>query len=632
MNKGFRFLVAAAAVAAAAGDGFAATNNSGNNPAFLAVQMVSNGWNDQGRDTIDIGVDIGADGTYDYWMSEDASFVREGATDRPAITPEDWMNALIVLDQYAGQMAKIQIVDRSDQYYIAVNSIRLNNADGAVVENPVPNGWFEDSPALTGWTVLEGNLSAGELIEEDTGVELTPNSTHIFNTGETGEGTAVIESDAFELTPVSSFIYGTFAGASSTFFDKPGAWGSENGVKVYVDVGTGSEDPDGEYTPGVDVPLTGMLYDDQNLNRISLQAAILNTSGLEGRRAQVVVEDDDPGAAVSVDCVRMNWDNGVIPNGGFEEGFEDGYPEGFQGFEVRSFSAHPSGDLPGWTHTHPADDEDMEFTFFGWPGAEWTRSGRVWVGSGSFAGDPAASEDPLGGFVDHVGLELRSSVFTIQPIPPASESVFMSFNSAQVSVKQNPNGEFKAVDLQVDVDGDGAFEGEGDFVYNQFNQGGGWNREQYAAGGIDEWQYPEYRFYIASEHQGLQGRIYVADNMTGGWAWLGVDDFYFWDGATADLAFPNSDFEMGDMTNWTEEIVQEPTLESWLSGTTEMFEAGEATHIALNDHISFIDGNFSADTANNQGGTGDDNIAYLWSEPFTIPALQGTFVGNWSLY
>ena len=613
---------------------WSATNNTGNNPAFLVVQVVSNGWLDQSQDTIDIGVDIGADGTYDYWLSEDISVCRESQTNRDEILPEGWMNLLILLDQYAGETAKIKIIDKSDQYYIAVNSIRLNNADGSVVSNPVPNGSFEDDPPLSGWTVLEGNLTAEQLIATDEEVWFTPNGTKFFSTlvQEAGGDTAVVESDAFVLTPLTSFVYGTFAGPASSHFDKPGAWESGNGILVYVDVGTETEDPDGQYTDGVDVPVKGILYDDSNLSRISLQVSILNTSGLEGRRAQVVAVDNDPDAAVAMDCLRMNWDNSVIRNGGFEEGFEDGYPEGFEGFEIRALDEHPGGSIPGWAQTKTTDDPYATWSLFGWPGAEWTRSGRVWLGTGSYVGDPSAVDAPAGYVPEFVGLEFRSDVFVIQPIPEPSGSVFMSFNSAQVSAKQNPDGQYKSVELEVDVDGNGEFGDAGDFTYAQANQGGGWNREQYSVGGIDEWQYPDYRFYIAPEHQGKSARIYVSDTMEGGWAWMGVDDFYFWDGSTADLAFPNSDFEMGDMTNWNEEIEQQASFTSWLAGNQEKYDEGLVTQMFLNDHISGIDGEYAADSAQQQGGSGDDNIAFLWSDPFTIPSLQVTAVKDWPLF
>ncbi|MBZ0255637.1 hypothetical protein K8I31_06220, partial [bacterium] len=244
---------------------WSATNNNGNNPTFLVVQMISNGWKlhaDQTAPdtTIDIGVDVGADGTYEYWMSEDPSIVREDRTNQDEIFVDNltsqsgWMNVIIALEDYAGETIKLRIVDKSPDAYIAVNSIRLNNADGDVVANNVPNGWFEDSPALSGWTVVEGNATADELITADDGFNLSSNSTQFFNTQVNGnDAIAVIESEPFELTPITSFVYGTFAGPVSAYFDKPDAWLTENGLLVFVDVGTETEDPDGVFTEGVDV-------------------------------------------------------------------------------------------------------------------------------------------------------------------------------------------------------------------------------------------------------------------------------------------------------------------------------------------------------------------------------------------
>lgn len=639
MYKLFSRVAAVAAICAVTtGLTMAATNNTGNNPTFLVVQMISNGWqfhaDQSGPATgIDIGVDVGADGTFEYWMSEDPSIVREGITNQEEIFVDNltsqagWMNVLINLEEYAGETVKLRIVDNTADAYIAVNSIRLNNADGDVVQNGVPNGWFDDSTNLAGWTVVSGDATADQLITTDTEFNLTSNTDKFFNTQVNGNTTtAVIESDSFVINPVSSFVYGTFAGPVSSAFDKSGAWLTENGLMVFVDVGTETTDPDGVYTEGVDVPLKGILFDDSDEDRITLQASILNTSGLEGRRAKLVAVDNDGFDGIGLDSIRMNYDTSIIRNGNFEEGFEDAYPAGFISntgdakIPVKALSSHPTGSLPGWTEVKQSGAVG-EWTFFGWPGANFSREGRVWVSSGSTDGD--ANNDR--GVRENTGIELHSDVFVIQPIPDPATSVFTSFEIGQTPYKAQPDGLVKDVQMQVDIDGNGSFTDAADYTYKVRAQGGGWNREQYANGGIDEWEYPAYRFYIQPDHQGKQARYYVIDELTSQWAWIGVDDFYFWDGQTADLAFPNSDFEMGDMTNWEEELVG--GMDTWLSGD-EVAQA-QGLHNSLNDHISYVDGHYSADSAN----SGDGPTGFLQSLPFTIPtAAGGTDVTVWELY
>lgn len=614
---------------------WSATNNTGNNPTFLVVQMVSNGWKlhagqSAPNTTIDIGVDVGADGTYEYWMSEDPTIVREDRTNQEEIFVDNltsqagWMNVLIALEEYAGETVKLRIVDKSPDAYIAVNSIRLNNADGIVVKNNVPNGWFDAAANLEGWTVVEGSATKDQLITTDTEFRLSSNTDKFFNTQIDGNATiAVIESAPFVLTPVSSFVYGTFAGPVSAAFDKPGAWLTDNGLMVFVDVGTTTTDPNGRYDEATDVPLKGILFDDSDEDRITLQASILNTSGLEGRRAKIVAVDNDQADGIGLDSIRHNYDTSIIRNGNFEEGFENSYPAGFISdpnnakIPIQALSSHPSGSLPGWTQVKSANAAG-EWTFFGWPGANFSREGRVWVASGSTVGQ--ANNDV--GVRANTGIELHSNVFVIQPIPNPSSSVFTSFDIGQTPFKIQPNGLVKDVQLQVDLNGNGAFTDATDFAYKVRAQGGGWNREQYANGGIDEWGYPQYRFYIQPAHQGKQGRFYVIDELTSQWAWIGVDDFYFWDGTSADLAFPNSDFEMGNMTNWEEELVG--GLGTWLSGNEVAQAAG--FHNSLNDHIAYADGNYSADSAN----SGDGPTGFLQSVPFTIPTAA-TSIFDWEI-
>ena len=609
---------------------WAATSNTGNNPCFLVLQVCSNAHIDWDSNVIDIGVDVGADGSVDHWLSGDTSVTGLWSTTKGIdgfntnnVVADQWRTIILNLDRYAGQQAKITIVDNSDSHYVAINAIRLNYADGTMVANGVPNGLFEDSPALSGWTVTAGNLTASDLIVDDNGV--LPYTSKYLAT--TTSGTATIESDAFTLTPVSSFIYGTFSGEASSRFDNPGFRGSDNGNYVYVDLGTASADPDGQFTDGQDIPLTGYYWQDADG---AMEVAVINTSGYEGRRAQFVAVDSSGVSFVGMDAIRMNWDNSVIRNGGFEEGFEAGYPEGFEGTSARTLGTHPTGSLPGWTLATGLDgndDPDANFAFFGSPG-DFARSGRAYVGSRKFV-DPAD-----GSSVDDDGLagaELRSAIFTIQPIPSAGSSVFLSFNSAQVSSRaaavdsETGIAEFSGIHLQIDVDNDGTFDGSGDFVYENENSGMSWNREQ--RGEVDEWHYPEYRFYIDPAHQGKQGRILVAELLPGSWGWMAVDDFYFWDGTSADLAFPNSDFEMGNLTGWSEDAVFEmQNFGTWLSDIPEN-TGGDAGHNVLNDVLSWVDGNYAADS----NESGDGNLGDLVSDPFPIP-VGATLVQEWSIF
>ena len=612
----------------------AATNNNGNNPCFLIIQACSNGFPNLSQDTIDIGIDIGADGTYDYWLSKDKSFNTEETKDE--ITPENWRNIVIRLDQYAGKKAKINIIDRSADYYIVVNSIRLNNADGKMVSNPVPNGFFNNTPDLQGWTILEGSLKANQLIVTDSNGSNTPSGTKFFSTLITGnQDKTAIESDAFDLAPISSFVYGQFAGPASAKFDNPSVWSGENGTYVYIDMGTTTQDPNGKYDDGVDIPLTGFLFDTTRTDsaRNPLFGATINTSGFEGRKAQVVIVDIDHYMAIGADSIRMNYDNSVIRNGGFEEGFESGFPASIQITAKDDaqtpmpspLSANPAGKIPGWTQKKIAmldgkisTDANDSFTYFSWPGVHWSRSDRAWIGSGSLPDDD--SQHP-----EIAGIELRSDVFVIQPIPKPSQNVFLYYNTLQTSSRINADGAEKSIKLEVDVNNNGKFGEPEDYTYQQANQGSAWSREQYTSCGINAWAYPEYRFYIKPEHQGKNARVYVTETIIGGWAWMGVDNFCAWDGSSAKLAFPNSDFENGDMTNWNEKITA-GGITSWLGGTQEMVDAGKATHLVGDDHNTYIDGNFAASSAP------DEVVAELWSNPFSLPKLTGSTVQQFMLY
>ncbi len=620
--------------------GWSATNNTGNNPTFLIFDVVSNVYHEFSPDGVDVGVDVGNDGTFEYWISTDTAIVtRESSEPRNNVGPDNWKRIIVRLDEFAGQTAKIRIVDNSESGYIAVNSIRLNNADGTMTPNGVPNGFFEADPPLAGWNIISGNLTADQLIGVDTGLNATHYSTQYLTTQVNGlSDKATIDSDPFELTPISSFIYGVFGGPASSRWDKPEAYDSDNGIFVYVDLGTESQDPNGAYTSGEDIPLIGFMWHNHDA---AMETVIINTSGFEGRRAQVVAADASYTHGISLDAIRMNWDNNAILNGGFESGIEGGFlPEELTG-STPPPEAHPSGSIPGWTvNTIPlldgsdADDPDATFTFFGNPAGGFSRSERVWIGSGSLW-------DAGGDFPDLMGVELRSDVFTIEPIPDPSQSIFMSFSSAQNSTRIedaiNPvdgSGEDKknSIELRVDVNDNGTFDDEEDFTYRQINQGISWNGIQ--KGGVDEWQFPDYRFYIDTTHQGKNGQIYIADLLTGGWAWMAADDFYFWDGHTADLAFPNSDFEMGNLTHWNEEINTPDNFSSWLVSTPENVDAGLATDWFMNrpQRSVWVDGEFGVDSADrNTSGGGDNMMGILRSEPFPIPTLSGTAIDNWSL-
>ncbi|MBI1391081.1 MAG: hypothetical protein GC154_21855 [bacterium] len=627
MRMDFKWIVVFA-ICLMAPMGWSATSNTGNNPTFLIVDVVTNNFTTWSPDTIDIGIDAGADGVYDYWVSKDKFFAFSNKKTSGSVNPSAWATLVINLDKYAGQQAKIKIVDKSSTGFIAINSIRLNFADGSMVPNGVPNGFFEETPALTGWTVT-GSLSAADLIKTDNALAATTYGTHYLST--TAAGTAEIESNVFTLTPISSFIYGVFGGPASSYFDKPGAFGDdENGLLVYVDMGTPTQDPNGQYDAGTDIPLTGFLFrgpDD------GLEVSMINTSGYEGNRAQFVVADLTESKAISFDCIRMNFDNSIIRNGGFEEGFENGVPDGFDGQSVRIPSDHPAGKIPGWSMNHitlPGRNFDPEstFVFFGKPAGGYTRSGYVWVGTGTFDfGDSAGAEL-------QAGVEMRSDVFVIQPIPDAGESVFMSFNSGQAANRIDQfatdvdPAKRNAVELQVDVDGNGAFDDSNDFIYPLQNQGMAWAAEE--DGEVDVWHYPEYRFYIADEHQGKSARVYAEDTTTGGWAWMAVDDFYFWTGSKAQLAFDNSDFEHGDMTNWNEDELSSG-FTSWLASNSTT-PVAPAVHTAMNGINTWLDGSWSADSAPREVASGDDSTGKLWSNTFTIPTLDASSnVMDWPL-
>ena len=617
-----RFLWSFGIISVLAVAGWSATNNSGNPPTFLWLDVCTNGigenengmpfpWMDP--ETVDVGVDLGADGTVDRWLSGETTEYL-GRDNAFVIAPGNWRRYLIRLDADAGKQAKVRIVDNSTDFYIAVKAIRLNYADGVVVPNLVPNGFFEDATPLSGWTILEGSITdASQLIVKDEVGEQIFYGTQFYSTMVNGnEDTATIETDTFTLEPPTSFVYGMVSGGGSELWNIPEWEGSDNASYVYLDIGTDTEDPNGQYDEGTDVPLTGFYGGTSTSVRNQIHPVFLNTSGLEGKRAQVVAVDNSEWYHIGMDAWRMNWAPDHIPNGGFDEEIPDDWLAGGP-FE---YTEHPSGGIPGW-EVILADPPDGLAYFFDQACHQGQFNGRSFVGTAG-TGDA----DRI-----YTGVELRSSVFVIEPIPDASQSVFLQFASAQGTNVIRGLDVLGAIELQVDVNGNGQFDDAADFTYTQRNQGMGWNLN---TSNMDLWHYPEYRFYIALEHQGKQARIYCIDTLPSNYGWLCVDDVFVWDGSEARLAFPNSDFEVGDLTNWTEEVGG--PLNTWLSGSYEAFMDGRVEHMALNDRKTSVDGDFAADTANNATGGGDPGTGTLTSIAFTLPTLEVVSVENWSLF
>lgn len=628
-----------ALLAAVALPGWAATNNSGNAPTFLHIDICTNAIGDRDVDVqavgvprmepdiFDIGVDLGADGTIDRWLSQEKTEFFGGGN-QDDIMADAWQRFYIRLDTEAGKQAKIRIVDNSEDYYMAINAIRLNFADGTVVPNLVPNGFFEDDPPLNGWTILSGSITdPASLILTDEPAFLTIYGTKFFSTrtdpfSVTNSETVVVESDTFTLEPPTSFVYGMVSGGGSELWNKPGAIGSDNASGVYLDFGTATEDPNGQYDDGVDIPLIGFFGGPAENVRNNFHPVILNTSGLEGRRCQVVAIDNSEAYHVGMDSWRMNFDNEVIVNGGFDDGIptpeED--PDAISWFleEVLEWNEHPSGSIPGWTVTQTGE---ASVFFFDKAVRSDHMSGYTWVGTAGFAAtDRAAS-----------GVELRSDVFVIEPIPDPAQSVFLQLSSAQGIARfryntQDLTVEQGRLELRVDVNGNAQFDDDADFAYVLINQGQGHNVNFNT--NMDLWAYPDYRFYIKPEHQGLQAQIYVEDTLgptRPSYGWMAVDDFFLWNGSEVVQPFPNSDFEMGDLTNWTEEVgINGGDLVTWLGGSQEAFVDGLVLTTALNDKYSMADGNFCAETCPDQG-TGT-----LISVPFALPSIVA--VAEWSLF
>ena len=601
-----------------------ATNNSGNAPTFLWLDICTDGIGDaapadnpiprMSPDTVDVGVDLNADGTVDRWLSgEKTEYLgRENAL---IIAPGNFRRFLIRLDSDAGKRAKIRIVDKSVEFYIAVKAIRLNYADGVIVPNLVPNGFFEEDPALNHWTLLEGSITdKTQLLQSDPNGDYIFYGSKFYSTDINGvQDTAVIESDAFTLEPPSSFVYGMVSGGGSELWNIAGTQGSDNASYVYLDIGTATQDPNGRYDAGVDVPLTGFYGGSAAGVRSQMHPVFLNTSGQEGKRAQVVIVDDSFIYHVGADGWRMNWDTTLITNGGVED-----IPEDWYGDEsAREYNEHPSGGIPGWrvsTHTLPDGSQpDGSVFYYDKASHDSQFSNRAYVGTGGFT-----TTDRLS-----AGVELRSNVFAIAPIPDPRQSVFMQYAGGQGTNRIRAEGR-GAVELQVDVNGNGTFDDPEDYHYQEISQGMGWNLN---TSNLDLWQYPEYRFYIRPEHYGRQAVIYVEDTLTGGYGWMAVDDFYIWNGSAANLPFPNSDFEMGNYTNWHDEYLT-GSLTDWLATSYAIAQTGTTTqNTIMNGRIGFPDGDYAADSAGGDGSQGT-----LTSEPFTIPTPVTTPVKEWSVY
>src|SRR5262249_40981796 len=130
---------------------------------------------------------------------------------------------------------------------------------------------------------------------------------------------------------------------------------------------------------------------------------------------------------------------------------------------------------------------------------------------------------------------------------------------------------------------------------------------------------------IRPEHQGLQAVLRAEDHfgtLKSGYGWICVDDLFVWDGKEARLAFPNSDFEQGSLTNWTAEIAPgDGTFTTWLSGSKAAFDAGKVIQSVMNNRSTSIDGDYAADTASHETNGGDNGMGVLTSIPFTLPKI-----------
>ena len=636
-NKNLRsFFQILAAIGLSITSSKAATNNSGNSPGFILIDLCSNGIGDSENSyditrmepgVFDIGVDLGADGNVDLWLSEEnAEYLGRGNSDTIGVGA--WRRLFFYqLDQYVGQTMSFHIVDQSESYYLAINAIRVNAADGGIVQNAIENGFFEGG--LTGWTVESTNITnPSSLIVEDPNGDYVQYSGKFLstmtdiNSGDFTEKATLI-SAPFVLPEITSFIYGNVSGGASEFVNIEGALGSDNKSGVYIDLGTTTQAPDGHFDINVDLPLIGCYGGSASAARNAFYSVFINTSGLEGIKAQVVGFDDSLEYHIGLDAFRMNWDweEKIIKNGGFDQGIpspgsDDPNLADWLNDEQGDYlihTDHPSGGIPNW-QVIKKEGAFGEAFWFDSNSRDDHMSGRAWIGTG-------------GGDVSNDGVEIRSDIFTIEPIPLPEENVFVQFASAQGSNRLRYGGEsneevaFGRIELIVDTNNDGLFD-TNDFIYTQTNQAMAHNMSNSHR---DLWHHPEYRWYIRPEHQGLMA-LFKAEDRFGpfkaSYGWMCVDDLFVWNGQEARLAFPNSDFEMGTMQNWNETINGGNGFTTWLSGSKASLDAGLVTHSAMNNRSTDIDGDFAADTASNQTGGGDSGMGVLASQPFALPILN----------
>lgn len=635
---------------------FSATYNTGNAPTFLWLDICTNGMGDEVSNSpvprmepgvFDIGLDFGADGTVDRWLSQEtAAYLGQGNAD--VIQIGNWRRHYIRLDDAVGQQAKVVIIDNSSDYYIAVNAVRLNHADGIVVENPINNGYFDDG--LTGWTVVNSSIPEANLIVQNDGF-FTDYGTSFFATGNgAGESgnTATVESNVFTITQPSSFIYGSVSGGASAMWYHPDSPAFDPSG-VFIDIADSAAGLNGTFDEDTDIPVIGFTVGTVDSVRNQVHPVFFNTSGLEGKFAQVVAIDNSEFYHIGLDSFRMNWDHSIIENGGFdqlpvvEEGqplpdpiwwMEDSAVEYVEHPDAIPPSGNNPGTFPGWRVFAPSDGLDSVWF---WDKACHGNmfSGRSYIGTSGF-------DD--GGRIS-TGITIMSNPFTITPVPNPSNSVFLQFNSAQGSARHrytaNAGNPFPkeegVVELQIDTNGNGSFDDAGDVKYREIDQNMGHN---YNNSNMDVWHYPEYRIYIPSEYQGMDARIFVKDTLgptRGSYGWMCVDDFFVWNGSEAVLPFPNSDFEMGSLENWeTEYDINggglSGSISGWLSGTLASLEAGIVDHLSMNNRHSSVDGAFSADSAADEAGIGGDGgTGTLISTTFSLPSV-GSSVNDWSIF
>jgi hypothetical protein len=210
---------------------------------------------------------------------------------------------------------------------------------------------------------------------------------------------------------MSSFIVGNISGGASEFVNNAASNGSDNASGVYLDLGTATQDPNGRFDPETDIALRGFWPGLGTAPANDFGTVLINTSGLEGRRAQIVGFDDSAVFHVALDAFRMNWDweESIIKNGGFDAGVPtpQSHSDALAWFAENGTELtpdrHPSGKIPNWTVTKKAGGTADAF-FFDASARRDHMTGRTYGGTG-------------GGDRSSVGVEIRSDVFTIAAIP-----------------------------------------------------------------------------------------------------------------------------------------------------------------------------------------------------------------------